>query len=630
MDLPRLFERAKNRTAAFVHDLVMVPAAWLGAFWLRFNLAEIPANHWDAALAALPFVIVAQGAVFCYLGLYRGVWRFASIPDLIRIAKAIGVGVLVAALAIFLTTRMQDVPRSVFPLYAILLMMLLGGPRLLYRWQKDHQLYVTRGKRALIIGAGEAGETLVRELLRERRGGYQPVGFVDDSVEKKGREIHGIRVVGRVKNVPALVQQLGVELILIALPSATSREMRRIVGVCEKTRVPMRTLPALDDLVSGRSVVSELRGISIEDLLGREPVSLDWAAIGAGIRHKTVLVTGGGGSIGSELCRQIARLGPKRLVLFDQSEMNVYAVEAELRQKHPELALAALLGDTCDSSAVEHVFQQWRPEITFHAAAYKHVPMLEHQPREAVRNNVLGTRSVARAANAHGCGTFVLISTDKAVNPTNVMGASKRVAEMYCQISGRQNGAARFITVRFGNVLDSAGSVVPLFRKQIAEGGPVTVTHPEVKRYFMTIPEACQLIMQAAAIGTGGEVFVLDMGEPVKITYLAEQMIRLSGQTPGEDIEVRFIGLRPGEKLFEELFHSEEALSQTTHDKILLARSREMDPSQFDAELTRLERAIENNDLDSINTVLANLVPEYSRGALTPSSNVISLEQAKR
>jgi FlaA1/EpsC-like NDP-sugar epimerase len=630
MGLPRLFERLKNRSAAFSHDLIMVPVAWLGAFWLRFNLDEIPANHWNAALDALPLVIVVQGAVFWYFGLYRGVWRFASIPDLLRIAKAIGVGVLVASLAIFLASRMQGVPRSVFPLYAILLTLLLGGPRLLYRWHKDHQLYVTAGKRALIVGAGEAGETLVRELLRDRGRGYQPVGFVDDDVEKKGREIHGVRVLGRVKNIPTLAKRMGIDLILIALPSATSREMRRIVGVCEETGVPMRTLPALHDLVSGRSVVSALRDISIEDLLGREAVSLDWDAIEDGIRHKTVLVTGGGGSIGAELCRQIARLGPRHLIVFDQSEMNVYAIEMEIKSKHPKLTLSILLGDVCDASAVEHVFRHCRPEIVFHAAAYKHVPILEHQVREAVRNNVLGTRNVARAAIQHACATFVLISTDKAVNPTNVMGASKRVAEMYCQNAGRQNGATCFITVRFGNVLDSAGSVVPLFRQQIANGGPVTVTHPEVKRYFMTIPEACQLIMQAAAIGKGGEVFVLNMGEPVKITYLAEQMIRLSGHTPGEDIEISFIGLRPGEKLFEELFHPDEALTQTTHDKILLARCGAMESEVFSAELRRLETGVAEHDAETLKSVLATLVPEFSRGTRAVASNVISLEQAKR
>ncbi|HEX9583330.1 MAG TPA: nucleoside-diphosphate sugar epimerase/dehydratase, partial [Gammaproteobacteria bacterium] len=468
MNPQTLLDRLRNRTAAFAHDVIMVPVAWLGAYWLRFNLDTIPQEYFAGALAGLPLVMLIQGGVFWYFGLYRGVWRFASLPDLLRIAKAIGVGVCLSALVIFFTTRMEGVPRSIFPLYAILLALLLGGPRFFYRWLKDRQLYVTAGKRALIVGAGEAGETLVRELLRDRTRGYQPVGFVDDDGEKKGREIHGIRVLGDSGKIPRLVERMDIDLILIAVPSATSRQMRRIVGHCERAGVPLRTLPALKDIVSGRSVVSELRDISIEDLLGREPVSLDWQAIGDGIRGKTVLVTGGGGSIGAELCRQIARLGPQSLVILDRSEMNVYAMEMELRKSCPALVFTPLLGDVCDAAAVEQVFRERRPEIVFHAAAYKHVPMLESRVREAVRNNVLGTQNVARAAAAGGCGTFVLISTDKAVNPTNVMGASKRVAEMLCQSMSGKTPATRFITVRFGNVLGSAGSVVPLFRKQIA------------------------------------------------------------------------------------------------------------------------------------------------------------------
>jgi FlaA1/EpsC-like NDP-sugar epimerase len=630
MNPQTLLDRLRNRTAAFAHDVIMVPVAWLGAYWLRFNLDTIPQEYFAGALAGLPFVMLIQGGVFWYFGLYRGVWRFASLPDLLRIAKAIGVGVCLSALVIFFTTRMEGVPRSIFPLYAILLALLLGGPRFLYRWLKDRQLYVTAGKRALIVGAGEAGETLVRELLRDRTRGYQPVGFVDDDGEKKGREIHGIRVLGDSGKIPRLVERMDIDLILIAVPSATSRQMRRIVGHCERAGVPLRTLPALKDIVSGRSVVSELRDISIEDLLGREPVSLDWQAIGDGIRGKTVLVTGGGGSIGAELCRQIARLGPQSLVILDRSEMNVYAMEMELRKSYPALVFTPLLGDVCDPAAVEQVFRERRPEIVFHAAAYKHVPMLESRIREAVRNNVLGTQNVARAAAAGGCGTFVLISTDKAVNPTNVMGASKRVAEMLCQSMSGKTPATRFITVRFGNVLGSAGSVVPLFRKQIAEGGPVTVTHPEVCRYFMTISEACQLIMQAAAIGEGGEVFVLDMGEPVKITYLAEQMIRLAGRVPGDDVEIQFIGLRPGEKLFEELFHPGETLTQTRHEKIFLARSRELDRDGFMSALSKLEKAVFAHDAGSIRTLLEGLVPELHSGPAVPASNVIPLDQAKR
>jgi FlaA1/EpsC-like NDP-sugar epimerase len=359
-------------------------------------------------------------------------------------------------------------------------------------------------------------------------------------------------------------------------------------------------------------------------------VSLDWGAIEEGVRDRTVLVTGGGGSIGAELCRQIARLGPKSLVVVDQSENNIYAIEMEIRKAYPDLPFTALLGDVCDQSAIEQIFQKWFPDITFHAAAYKHVPILESQIREAVRNNVFGTRSVASAAADCGCGTFVFISTDKAVNPTNIMGASKRVAEMYCQnLDGRTPGT-RFITVRFGNVLDSAGSVVPLFRKQISEGGPVTVTHREVRRYFMTIPEACQLIMQAAAIGDGGEVFVLDMGEPVMITYLAEQMIRLAGKTPGEDIEIQYIGLRPGEKLFEELFHPNEALSQTKQEKIMLARFRETDREEFESCIAQLDEAVQGHDHVKAGALLAALVPEFRRETSKPVSNVIPLDQAKR
>ena len=519
-----------------VHDLVMIPIAWFAAYLLRFNLSPVPEIYLNQALTVLPVVMVIQGGAFWYFGLYRGVWRFASVPDLIRILKAIVTGVLVSAAAIFLLTRMQDVPRSIFPLYGLVLILLLGGPRMLYRWLRERQLYASAAQRALVVGAGRAGEMLVRDVLRDPNYGYQPMGFVDDTSRKVGMDIHGVRVLGTCDDIPDICRQHTVDLILIAIPSADSKQMRRIVGLCEAAGVPMRTLPRFQDLVVGRSVVNELREIFIEDLLGREPVSLDWDRIRAGVRGKTVLVTGGGGSIGSELCRQIARLDPGALIIFDNGEFNLYSIEMELRGTHPSLALHAELGDVCDVPAVRRLFAERRPDMVFHAAAYKHVPMLEANAREAMRNNVLGTRNVAEAATAAGCGTFVLISTDKAVNPSNVMGASKRIAEMICQNMGNKGGATRFITVRFGNVLDSAGSVVPLFRQQIAAGGPVTVTHPEVKRYFMTIPESCQLIMEAAAVGAGGEVFVLDMGEPIRISYLAEQMIRLAGKVPGADV----------------------------------------------------------------------------------------------
>ncbi|MCP5155628.1 MAG: polysaccharide biosynthesis protein [Ectothiorhodospiraceae bacterium] len=608
----RIFDRLRNRTAAFAHDLLMVPVAWLGAHWLRFNLEQVPDVILDRALAMLPVMVIVQGAVFWYFGLYRGVWRFASVPDLVRILKAVLVGVSLCALSVFLLTRMQDVPRSVFPLHGLLLVLLLGGPRLVYRWGKDRTLYDRPVSRVLVVGAGESGEMLVRDLLRE--GSYLPVAFVDDDVTKKGREIHGVRVLGASEKIPRLVQRLSVDLVLLAVPGATANAMRRIVALCDEVGVAVRTLPATQDLVRGRVSVRELREISIDDLLGRAPVSLDWDAIARGVAGRVVLVSGGGGSIGSELCRQLARLGPRSLVVLDAAEFNLFRIEQELRGAHPALALHPVLGNVRDEAMLERVMRRHRPEVVFHAAAYKHVPMLELHVLEAVRNNVLGTRAVARAAVRHDVERFVLISTDKAVNPSNVMGQTKRAAELVCLAMSRRHPGTRFITVRFGNVLDSAGSVVPTFRGQIAAGGPVTVTHPEMRRFFMTIPEACQLILQAAAAGKGGELFVLDMGEPVRIAYLAEQMIRLAGKVPGEDIEITYVGLRPGEKLDEELFHADEARQPTPHEKLLLARQRDFDPDRLEQAVAALEAACGRDDEAELRRLLAAAVAVAAGG----------------
>jgi len=628
--LARILNRLRTRVAAFSHDLFMIPVAWLGAFWLRFNLASVPDEYLREALWAVPLVISIQGAVNWYFGLYRGVWRFASLPDLLRIMKSIFVGVCLIALALFLTTRMQFIPRSVFPMYSVLLVLLLGGPRLLYRWFKDRNIYSLQSRKALIIGAGSAGEMLVRDLLRDHSFGYRPVGFVDDELNKKGREIHGVRVLGNLRKLPRLVERLDVDLVLVAIPSATSAQMRRIVGFCEKAGVAVRTLPSYKDLPAGKASLQALRDISIEDLLGREPVSLNWREIRQGVQGQCVLVTGGGGSIGAELCRQLAQLAPSQLVIFDQSEFNLYEIERELREHYPAMVLKIVLGDVCDTAALRRVFAQTSPTMVFHAAAFKHVPMLEGQVRQAVRNNVFGTRNTARCAVESGCEKFLLISTDKAVNPTNVMGASKRLGEVYCQNLDPRSSETRFITVRFGNVLDSAGSVVPLFREQIARGGPVTVTHPEVKRYFMTIPEACQLILQAGAAGSGGEVFVLDMGEPVSINYLVRQMILLSGKIPDEDIQIKYVGLRPGEKLFEELFHESEALRQSNHDKLLLAKHREVDWNAFSQELEQLEQACEAFDEAAVGEILTRLVPEFRPGPTRGDDKVIPIESARR
>lgn len=602
--------RLRSSNAVFLHDMAMIPVAWLGSYWFRFNLESIPPYALSQALVYLPFVVVVQTLVFRLFGLYRGVWRFASIPDLVRIVKAVGAGVLIIGVALFLYSRLQGVPRSVLPLFSVILTLLLCGPRFLYRFWKDTRLTERVGPQALIIGAGMAGEMLVRDLLREPDSQYVPVGFVDDDIKKRRREIHGVRVLGTCQKIPRLIERLNIDVVLIAVPSATDRQMQEIVGLCESCEIPFLTLPSVREVLSGRVGQKQLRDVAIEDLLGRASVHLDWANIRNCMDSRSILVTGGGGSIGAELCNQIGQLEVSRLIIFEKSEYNLYRIEAGLRRRFPELELVAVLGDVTDRGAVEHTVRKFRPELIFHVAAYKHVPLLQAQVREAVNNNVLGTRIVAETAIQNQVRNFVYISTDKAVNPTNVMGACKRAAEILCQ-SFNGLGDTRFITVRFGNVLDSAGSVVPLFREQIRNGGPVTVTDPEITRFFMTIPEACQLIMQAAAVGTGGEIFVLDMGEPVKIGYLAEQMIRLSGKKPGQDIRIEYVGLRPGEKMFEELFHSQEQKTSTGHPKLLLALSRETDRNRVQDVLQRIEVACTVFDEPGLASMLTELVPEY-------------------
>jgi FlaA1/EpsC-like NDP-sugar epimerase len=611
----RLVKRLRTRTAAFIHDLCMVPLAWLGAFLLRFNLDTIPAVYLEQALRLLPVVVGINALVFWAQGLYRGVWRFASVPDLVRIVKAVVIGAAVSAVVVFLWTRMFAVPRSVLPLFGLLLVGFLTGPRLAYRWLKGRQLVTGTNRSVLIVGAGAAGEAFVRELRRDQRSGFNPIGFVDDDAAKRGLEIQGVRVLAKCGRLERVVSERSVDLIVLAIPSATPAQRRAIVALCERTGLPVRSTPELSDLISGRARAGDLRELSIEDLLGREAVSLGWDEIEAQTQSRVVLVTGGAGSIGSELCRQLAKLGPSRLVVVDRNEYGLYAIDDQLRQDHPNMELHVHLRDVCDRVAMDDLFAIEQPDLVFHAAAYKHVPMLEFQVREAIRNNVLGARNVAECAVEAGTQAVVLISTDKAVNPTNVMGATKRIAEIYCQNADQHAGRTRFVTVRFGNVLDSAGSVVPRFRRQIADGGPVTVTHPEIERYFMTIPEASQLILEAGAIGQGGEIFVLDMGEPVRIAYLAEQMIALAGKRPHEDIAIVYTGLRPGEKLFEELFHENENLAPTGRHKLLLARVRAVEWGPLNSQLDNLLESCDRYDEDDLRRRLSELVPEY-RAAL--------------
>ncbi|HEY9513187.1 MAG TPA: nucleoside-diphosphate sugar epimerase/dehydratase, partial [Rhodanobacter sp.] len=574
-----------------------------------------------------PIVLLAQGLIMRWTGLYKSVWRFASLPDLWNILRAVAVGTVAIALLLFVYDRLDNVPRSALVLYAALLTALLGAPRLAYRFWKDSRAGLSGGqdvKRVLIVGADRAGEVLSRDLQRD--SGYQVVGFVDDNPALRGAVINGRPVLGRTEEMSTLVQEAAVQMLLIALPEASTGEMRRIVALCDGTGVPYRTVPRLEDVLAGRAQIGEIKEVAIEDLLGRDAVELDWVAIHGALSARRVLVTGGGGSIGSELCRQVALLGAQSLTVVEHSEYNLYRILQELRTDFPELIVDGVLASCSDLVAMRRVFAQAMPQVVFHAAAYKHVPLLQAQLRASFHNNVLGTRTVADVASATGVDCFVMISTDKAVNPTSVMGACKRVAEIYCQ-NLNAHSSTRFVTVRFGNVLNSAGSVVPLFRRQIAAGGPVTVTHPEMTRYFMLIPEACQLILQAATLGKGGEIFALDMGQPVKIRDLAEQMIRLAGKKPGTEIPIVYTGLRAGEKLFEELFHPLENYSATGHAKVFLAQHREVSWELLQALLDKSVDAVAIFDEEELRRSVSSLLPSFRWSEVAQPDNVVPIRR---
>jgi FlaA1/EpsC-like NDP-sugar epimerase len=625
MSLRKLVGFIHPRVAVVFHDLVVTALAWWLAKWLRYALLpdEIVSFH----LLEFPLVLLVQGVIFRWTGLYKSVWRFASLPDLWNIVRAVVIGAVAIYAALFLYDRLEGVPRSVLVLYPGLLAVLLGAPRLAYRYWKDSRSDLFKGeapKRVVIVGADRAGEVLSRDLRRDTR--YSVVGFVDDKPSLRGASINGRPVLGRFDQLPELARGTAVDMLLIALPGATTAEMRRVVALCDSTDLPYRTVPRLEDVVAGRAQMNQIKEVAIEDLLGRDAVELDWSAIRETLSGRRVLVTGGGGSIGSELCRQVARLGAHALTVVELSEYNLYRITQELRADFPELILDGVLANCCDQAAMRKVFTEAQPQVVFHAAAYKHVPMLQAQLRAAFCNNVLGTRTVADAACAAGVTCFVLISTDKAVNPTSVMGACKRVAEIYCQNLDAQ-AATRFMTVRFGNVLDSAGSVVPLFRDQIRQGGPVTVTHPEISRYFMTIPEACQLILQTASIGKGGEIFALDMGEPVKIRDLAEQMIRLAGKKPGSEIPIVYTGLRAGEKLFEELFHPLENYRATEHAKIFLAQHREVSWDLLQALLIKTVAAVDAFDEEELRRCVSSLLPSFRWSESAQPDNVVSIRR---
>lgn len=628
------FEVSLPRIAVVAHDLCMVWLSWYGLHRFRYAIQPM-SGPLPAMSVEMLLVLCAQGLVFWRVGLYRGVWRFASVPDLVNIMKAALFGLLAIVIALFFYNRLNMVPRTVLVLYPVVLSALLGMPRLLYRSWKDatQQRSGRATVRVLILGAGQAGETLVRDLRRAST--YQPVGFLDDAARLHGSELQGLPILGSIADLERLAPQVAAQLAIIALPELDAEAMRAVVEACEKSGLPFRMVPRLDDVLSGRSRPGELKEVAIEDLLGRQPVKPDWKAIRAWLGGRSVLVTGAGGSIGSELCRQCARHGARTVGLLEIDELALMTIEAELRRDFPQVECVAVLGDCGDPAVMRHALERAQPQAVFHAAAYKQVPLLEAQLREAVRNNVLATAAVAQASREAGVESCVLISTDKAVDPANVLGATKRMAEMVCQRLAVEQ-STRFVTVRFGNVLDSAGSVVPLFREQIRKGGPVTVTHAEVTRFFMTISEACQLILQASAIGAQQAVYTLDMGEPVPIRLLAEQMIHLAGKQPGRDIAIVYTGLRPGEKLHEALFHADERYRPTSHPKILQAEARPVDEENLDSALDRLRAAAAAYDVEALALLLREAVPEFAPVAEVaeeqPSTTVITFpaRQARR
>lgn len=569
-----LSERRTKQFAVSCVDALFVSASLFIAYALRFgtwNLRE----YIPQIIFTIPLVISVRLCLFYSKGLYRGMWRFVSVRELVALLQAVTVGSLFIFGMLFLLGHLAEYPRSVFIIDWFVVIVLVGGSRFAYRLFREGQFLIgngsaQKGKNVLIVGAGRAGEMILREILGNYKLSYTPIGFVDDDRSKRNMTIHGFKVLGNTRDIPNIVREHTVEEVFLAVPSAPAKAKRRIMMTCKNAAVKFKTLPAVGDILEGTVNVSSLREFQIEDLLGREPAKLDTAAIKAYLRDKTVMITGAGGSIGSELCRQVARYSPRQLILFERSEFNLYQIHMDLLESFPDLEVHAVIGDILNQQRIEQTLKRFLPEVVFHAAAYKHVPLMEMNPEEALINNIRGTWNIAHMADACGVRKFVMVSTDKAVRPTNIMGASKRIAELVCQGLGR-NSRTKFVTVRFGNVLNSVGSVIPLFKQQIAKGGPITVTHPEIYRYFMTIPESVQLIMQAGAMGQGDEIFILDMGEPVKIVDLARDMIRLSGLEPDKDISIVFTGLRPGEKLYEELLTEGEEIKSTLHNKIKVA-----------------------------------------------------------
>ena len=606
---------------AFLYDAIIAGLSFWFALGLRFE--NLNFNTYSIAHLGKFFILSEVILLTSFLtnGLYQGVWRFSSTHDLMRVIKASLIGVIFSLVGCVLLNRLEGVPRSMFFIQFLLLVMGLGGGRFLYRFLKERTVMreMLGGedeeiKKVLIVGAGRAGEKLLRDINSTPALKLKVMGFVDDDKYKKNAVIHNVKIFGDISMIPKVTEEFAVDKIFIAIPSASGEEVKNIVEFCKKTTAEIKILPKMDQILSAQVEISLLRNLKIEDLLGREQVKLDTEHLSAMIHDKIILVTGAGGSIGSELCFQIAKFQPRLIIMADYCELFMYELEMKFKEVFPEIAYFPKIVDVRNASKINELFNFYKPQIVFHAAAYKHVPMMEYNPIEAIETNVKGTKIVAEAALRYNCEKFIMISTDKAVNPTNVMGASKRIAEMVVSdistVALKENLPTKFISVRFGNVLGSNGSVIPLFTKQIEERRDVTVTHPDIIRYFMSIPEACQLVLQAGSMGMGGEIFVLDMGEPVKIVDLAREMIRLAGLVIDRDIKITFSGLRPGEKLFEELFSDKENYELTHHGKIQKALYRTIDDS-FLINLDRLLN-LESAEPDTVVYLIKDLVPEFT------------------
>lgn len=601
----------QRRILVFLVDILLISAAFLLSFLLRFDF-NIPANELGIFFHGLIVILAIKPVVFVSSGMYRNIWKYASLQDAMEIFKVVTISTFITTFVMVITRDTGGMPRSIYILDWFLLFAFISAARLVWRvYRETYIMPRMGGKRTLIIGAGDAGNLLLKEIRRHPDAHYNVVGFLDDNEQKQGMRLSGVPVLGDLSRIKGIIRKFRIEEVIIAIPTAHGAVIRKLVDSCKKCHVRFKTLPSIKDIIDGKIAISQIKDVEIEDLLGRDPVVLDEAGIRRYLTDKRVLVTGAAGSIGSEICRQVAGFGPTKLILFDSAETPLFHIEKELATSHPDLRIIPVIADTRDKSRVEALFDEFLPEVVFHAAAYKHVPMMEYNPVEAATNNIGGTRVMADASHRFGVKNFVMISTDKAVNPTNIMGASKRTAEIYVQALARAS-RTNFTTVRFGNVLGSNGSVIPLFKEQIRSGGPVTVTDPRVIRYFMTIPEACQLVLQAGCIGTGGEIFVLDMGEPVRIVDLAEELIKLSGLTPYKDVDIVFTGLRPGEKLYEELLIDGEGVKQTKHKKIRVLQSVGHDIQKISADLDRLARHAKENDVVAIVDALKNTVPEFT------------------